>query len=197
VQTDLEALVLQHSLDRSIFSARRELGLKDHAEGAIADNLALRVGQILIFTSLAVLDLFADNFCASISKQHAESSFGNLPPILKDEKADGRFWLIVWGNATRGGSGRHCADCYREKGGLSLRRVWAMNRGEMRKSVLGGKIVGMRCYGGESEGGRVRCECADDDVGRVAEANEAGATCLQGSKCRKRTRRGIRQVNGN
>ena len=25
-----------------------------------------------------------------------------LPPILKLEKADGRFWLIVWGSATRG-----------------------------------------------------------------------------------------------
>lgn len=26
-----------------------------------------------------------------------------MPPILKLEKADGRFWLIVWGAATRGG----------------------------------------------------------------------------------------------
>jgi hypothetical protein len=55
----------------------------------------------------------------------------------------------------------------------------------------------MGCYGGESEGGRVRCKCADDDVGRVAEANEAAATRLQGSKCMKRSSRGIRQVNSN
>lgn len=25
-----------------------------------------------------------------------------LPPILSEEKADGRFWLIVWGYATKG-----------------------------------------------------------------------------------------------
>jgi hypothetical protein len=70
VQTNLEALVLQHSLDRSIFSAGRQLGLEDHTEGAISDNLALRVRQVFVFTSLAVLDLFADNFCANISKQN-------------------------------------------------------------------------------------------------------------------------------
>jgi hypothetical protein len=43
---------------------------------------------------------------------------------------------------------------------------------------------------------RVRCECPDD-VGRVAEANEAGEARLTGSKREKRNRKGIRQVCGN
>jgi hypothetical protein len=117
-QTNLEALVLEHSLDRSIFSARGELGLEDYTKGAVSDDLALRISKVLVLARLAVLDLFADDFCANVSEQNAESSSSNLPPILRDEKADGRFWLIVWGDATRGVSGRHCADCYRENGGL-------------------------------------------------------------------------------
>jgi hypothetical protein len=37
-------------------------------------------------------------------------------PILKDEKAEGRFWLIVCEESSMGSAAR--ADCYRENGGL-------------------------------------------------------------------------------
>jgi hypothetical protein len=60
----LEALVLQHALDGRILAAGRQLGLEDDAKGAVADNLALRVGKVLVLASLAVLDLFADDFWA-------------------------------------------------------------------------------------------------------------------------------------
>ena len=66
-QTNLEALVLQHPLDGGVLSTRRELGLEDDTERAVAHNLALRVRQILVFSRLAVLDLFADNFCGIVS----------------------------------------------------------------------------------------------------------------------------------
>jgi hypothetical protein len=102
VQTNLEALVLQHPLDGGIFSARGELGLEYHAEGAVAHNLALCVRQVLVFACLAVLDLFADDFYECVSMRAARGAGWYLPPILREEKADGRFWLIVWGAATRG-----------------------------------------------------------------------------------------------
>jgi hypothetical protein len=117
-QTDLEAFVLQDALDGGIFSARGELGLEDYTKGTVAHNLALCVRQILVLSSLAILDLFADDFYAGVSTWQAQEMPGDLPPILSEEKADGRFWLIVWGSATRGCSGSHCAECYREKGGL-------------------------------------------------------------------------------
>lgn len=66
-QSDLEALILQHTLDGGIFTAGRQLRLEDDAEGAVSDNLALRVGEVLVVAGDAVLDLFADNFCAGIS----------------------------------------------------------------------------------------------------------------------------------
>jgi hypothetical protein len=63
----LEALVLQHALNGRIFAAGRQLGLEDDAKGAVADNLALRVGEVLVFARLAVLDLFADDFWDVVS----------------------------------------------------------------------------------------------------------------------------------
>jgi hypothetical protein len=102
VQTNLEALVLQHPLDGGIFSAGGQFGLEDHAERAVAHNLALCVCQVLVLARLAVLNLFADNFCGSVSLRAARGADWYLPPILREEKADGRFWLIVWGAATRG-----------------------------------------------------------------------------------------------
>jgi hypothetical protein len=101
-QTDLEALVLQHPLDGGVFSARGQLGLENDTEGAIAHNLALCVRQVLVLSGLAVLDLFTDDFCAAVSSRLSRSAMEDLPPILREEKADGRFWLIVWGYATRG-----------------------------------------------------------------------------------------------
>jgi len=53
---------LQDSLDGRIFTTRRELGLEDDTKRAIANNLALRVGKVLVFARQAVLDFFADYF---------------------------------------------------------------------------------------------------------------------------------------
>ena len=117
-QTDLEALVLEHALDGGVLSTRRQLGLENDAEGAVAHNLALRVCQVLVLARLAILHLFADNFCAAVSIACDMVRGHDLPPILRDEKADGRFWLIVWCYATRGGSAKRCADCSRGCGEL-------------------------------------------------------------------------------
>jgi len=61
--THLKALVLEHALDSSILSGRRQLGLEDDTERAVADNLALSVLHLLRLSGKAVLDLLADNFC--------------------------------------------------------------------------------------------------------------------------------------
>lgn len=57
----LEALVLQHPLDGSIFTGGRQLGLEDDTEGTISDNLALCVLHISSLARDAILDLFANN----------------------------------------------------------------------------------------------------------------------------------------
>lgn len=62
-KTHLEALVLEHALDGGIFTTGRQLRLENDTEGAVADNLALRVCEILVVASQAILDLFVDNFC--------------------------------------------------------------------------------------------------------------------------------------
>jgi hypothetical protein len=54
---------LQHALDGSILSTGRELGLEHDTERAVADDLALRVCQVLVLAGFAVLDLLADDFC--------------------------------------------------------------------------------------------------------------------------------------
>lgn len=61
--THLEALVLENSFDGGILTTRRQLGLEDDTKGAVANDLALRVGEVLVVAGQAVLDLFADNFC--------------------------------------------------------------------------------------------------------------------------------------
>lgn len=57
----LEPLILEDSLDGSIFPARSHLGLKHHTEGAIAHNLALGVGDLLRFAGQSILDLLPDD----------------------------------------------------------------------------------------------------------------------------------------
>jgi hypothetical protein len=66
-QTDLEALVLQHPFDGGVLSTRGQLGLEDYSKGAVSHNLALRVGQVLVLSRLAILDLFTDDFCTAVS----------------------------------------------------------------------------------------------------------------------------------
>jgi hypothetical protein len=63
----LEPLVLEDSLDGSILSRWRQLGLENNAEGAISDNLALRVLQVPSFSSHSILDLLADHLCNCVS----------------------------------------------------------------------------------------------------------------------------------
>lgn len=57
----LEPLILEDSLDGSIFPARSHLGLKHDTEGAIAHDLALGVGDLLGFASQSILDLLPDD----------------------------------------------------------------------------------------------------------------------------------------
>lgn len=61
--THLEPLVLQDTLDGSIFSRGRKLGLKDNTKGAIADNLALGVLQVPRLPCDAVLHLLTNDLC--------------------------------------------------------------------------------------------------------------------------------------
>lgn len=60
--TNLEPLVLQHTLDGRIFARRRKLRLEDDTKGAIADDLALGILQISCLASDSILYLFADYF---------------------------------------------------------------------------------------------------------------------------------------
>lgn len=57
----LEPFILEDSLDGGIFTTGRHLGLKHHAEGAIADNLTLGVGDLLGLAGQSILDLFTDD----------------------------------------------------------------------------------------------------------------------------------------
>jgi hypothetical protein len=68
---DLETLVLEHTLDGSIFAAGGQLGLEDNTEGTVADNLALGVLHLFCLSGQAILDLFANYLCtASVRAKH-------------------------------------------------------------------------------------------------------------------------------
>lgn len=108
-RTHLEALVLEDPLDGRVFPAGRQLGLEDNPKRAIPDDLALCVGQVFVFSGLAVLDLLSNDFCGAVSEGRVQGAEGSSPPILSDEKADGRFWVIVWGRLGWGSAER--ADC--------------------------------------------------------------------------------------
>lgn len=69
LRAHLETLVLEHSLDRRVFTAWRQLGVEDDAKGPIANDLALRVGEFSGLTSQAILDLLTDYFCKIVSKR--------------------------------------------------------------------------------------------------------------------------------
>lgn len=61
IEVYLEPLILENSLDGGIFTTGSHLGLKDHAEGAIADNLTLGVGDLLGLAGQSILDLLTDD----------------------------------------------------------------------------------------------------------------------------------------
>lgn len=118
MSTHLESLVLKHTLDGSVLSAGRQLCLEDDAEGAIADDFALRVREVLVVASHAVLDFLADDLCSVVSSESRKRRSRYAPPILSDEKADGRFWLIVRREAEEG-SGPPSARRVLWRGGLA------------------------------------------------------------------------------
>jgi hypothetical protein len=127
--THLEPLVLQHPLDRSVLPAGRQLRVENYAERTVSDNLALRVGEIPGFAGEAVLDLFANDFYGVVSSRFtlARGTESCSPPILKLEKAVGRFCDIAWlgeqyGDPTPTG-------CYREHGGLAVGHVVGRSAG--------------------------------------------------------------------
>jgi hypothetical protein len=83
-RTHLEAFVLKHALDGGVLAAGRQLCLEDDSKGAIADDFALCIRQVLVspladalrttqraahlvFAREAVLDLLTDDFCAAVS----------------------------------------------------------------------------------------------------------------------------------
>jgi hypothetical protein len=92
----LESLVLQDTLDGSIFSAGRELGLEDDPEGAIAHNLALSVLDLSLFTSQSILDFLSNDFCIEFVSSRATRVWAqavgdaggrvNIPPMRRPEK---------------------------------------------------------------------------------------------------------------
>lgn len=61
--THLEALILEHTLDRGIFSRGRQFCLENYAKRPIAHNLALRILELPCLASYSILDLFADHLC--------------------------------------------------------------------------------------------------------------------------------------
>lgn len=60
----LEALVLQHSFNGCILARGRQFCLENHAEAAIAHNLALSVLHLSRLAGQAILHLLANNLCA-------------------------------------------------------------------------------------------------------------------------------------
>jgi hypothetical protein len=62
--------------------------------------------------------------------------------------------------------------------------------------VVGGVFAGVRWSGGRIVVPR-EVRCPDDDVGRVAEANKAGAARVGGREIEEGSKRGIREANSN
>jgi hypothetical protein len=115
--------------------------VKDYAEGTVSNNFALCIGQVSGFAGEAILDLFANDFCGHVSKRSTatrstQDRAGDCsPPILKLEKAVGRFCDIVWLFRSVGDPAP--TACYREYGGLALSSWWA-ERGAAEKEAAEG-----------------------------------------------------------
>lgn len=62
-QPYLEPLVLQDSLDSSIFTTGRQFGLEHNPKGAIADNFTLGVLHVLRLASQPILHSLANHLC--------------------------------------------------------------------------------------------------------------------------------------
>jgi len=57
----LETLVLQNFLNRCIIAVADQFCLKDHAERAVADDLTVRIGQLMWLSRLALVGHHFDN----------------------------------------------------------------------------------------------------------------------------------------
>jgi hypothetical protein len=100
----LESLVLEDTLDGSIFARRGQLGLEDNTERTVAYDLALRVLQVSGFACDAVLYFLADNFYTNTQplwrRDHwmSRASGVGLPPMRRElNEAFGREELILKG----------------------------------------------------------------------------------------------------
>jgi hypothetical protein len=94
----LESLILEHSLDGSILTGGRKLGLEYHAKGAVSNYLALSVLQVSGFARDAVLGLLADDFYGHnirLEPGGCATTATSLPPIRRVLKAAGRLADIV------------------------------------------------------------------------------------------------------
>jgi hypothetical protein len=132
-QTHLEALVLQHALDGRIFATGRQFGLEDDAERAVADDLALCVGQVLVLARLAVLDLLADDFCGVLALRRGAGCGHTYRPFLTRRRPRAGS-CSLFGVMQRDVGRQKCAGC------------WLSGTG-------GGGQVGASRAGGESRGG--------------------------------------------
>lgn len=83
--TNLETLVLKDSLDGRVFAAGRELGLKDNAEGPVADDLALGVLHLPLFASQPILHFLPDDLCNAHTRPRQYSM-----SVLSRRKREGR-----------------------------------------------------------------------------------------------------------
>lgn len=63
----LEPLILKNTLDGSVLSRWRQLGLENHTEGTISDNFALGILQVSGLASHSILNLFTDHLCNYVS----------------------------------------------------------------------------------------------------------------------------------
>jgi hypothetical protein len=121
---DLEALVLENTLDGGIFAAGRQLGLENDTEGTVADNLALGVLHLFRLSGQTILDLFANYLCTALARaksrdgpmdgkegmascmadaqmaqgeemKSAGEVMVSLPPMRKLENAEGLFCDMI------------------------------------------------------------------------------------------------------
>jgi hypothetical protein len=63
----LEPLILKNTLDGSVLSRWRKLGLENDTEGTISDNFALGILQISGLARHSILNLFTDHLCNCVS----------------------------------------------------------------------------------------------------------------------------------
>jgi hypothetical protein len=143
----LEALVLEDTLDGGVFSAGRQLCLKDYAKGTIADNLALGVLHLSCLSGEAILHLFSNHLWKKTVSARARGRPCVFVALLKktyrpcagqrrlrqadfatSSKARG-VWAPLWrwsrGGGTATPSGERCKAEAAREGGQATRATKA------------------------------------------------------------------------